>query len=362
MHVVADLEVGGLQRVVEMLCSLSDRTRFSPQVICLNRIGDIGDAVVRAGVSVELLSGPKDEPDRLAPIRLARVLRRERPAIVHTHNTQAMLEGVLAARLARVKRVIHTDHGRLYPDRRSYVLAERLMSHLTDAVVGVSERTRDQLRTHQRIADRRLHVIPNGVDASEYEVKRDPQRLRSELGLSPTAPVIGIAARLVIEKGLTYLLKAMPLLLREYPSICAVVAGEGKLEHSLRAEADSLGISSNVRFVGLRNDIPALTQMLDVYVLPSISEGLPMALLEAMAAARPIVATAVGGIPEAVTHGETGILVPPADPSAFASAVIELLRNPAKMRSLGAAGRARFLERYHARAMVRAYEDLYSNV
>jgi glycosyltransferase involved in cell wall biosynthesis len=358
LHIVPDLGIGGLPRVVETLCLATNPDRFDVRVLCLEYRGAIGEALEERRIPVDLVPNAH-HPDRLAPLKVARYLFRNRFEVVHTHNTQAFLEGLPGAFAARVPTRIHTDHGRQYPDQRKLLIAERVMARFATHIVAVSATTAADLQRHQRISERRIRVISNGVDGAAFARPVDVAAKRRALGLPPHAPVLGLAARLVQEKGIIYLLQAMPRLLESTPALQLLIAGEGDLCDTLTEAVSQLGIANHVHFLGMRRDTPELLKAFDIFMLPSISEGLPMALLEAMAAGLPIIASDVGGVSFAVRHGVNGLLVPPADPRAISNAAEALLANPSRMRDFGSMSRDLFERHFSARAMAGAYETLY---
>jgi glycosyltransferase involved in cell wall biosynthesis len=290
---------------------------------------------------------------------VARILRENKIDVIHTHNTQPLVDGTLGALLAGVKTIVHTDHSRSFPDKRRYMFAEWLMSHFVYKMVGVSPPTSQDLIKYEKISQRKVVTVLNGIDASPFGVRLDKQKKRRELGISGEGPVIGLGVRLSRQKGITYLLKAMPEIIKEYPDVTLVIAGEGECEPELKQEAIALGIENHTAFLGPRLDMNEVVRIFDLYVLPSIWEGLPMVLLEAMAAACPIVATNVGGSHMAVIHGENGSLVEPKNPKALATAVIRLLADEQLRNSYAKRGLELFKGRFTAEAMTEQYEKLY---
>jgi glycosyltransferase involved in cell wall biosynthesis len=279
--------------------------------------------------------------------------------VVHSHNTCAFIFGTLGARLAGVRTIVHTDHARAFPDRFRYMAAEYLLSHLVYRVVGVSAPTSEALHRYERIPRRKLVTVPNGIDRSRYTVALDRGQVRRALGIAPEAPVIALAARLTEQKGLQYLLRALPAVIVRHPDVVLLVAGDGPLRPALEALAAELGVAPHVRFLGMRDDIAALLRASDVYALPSVWEGLPMAVLEAMAAGLPVVGSDVGGVGTAVEHQVTGLLVPKRDPARLAEALVAVLGDRVLRRRLGDEARRVFERRFTAEAMARAYEALY---
>lgn len=360
MQVTEDLGLGGLEHVAATLCTTLDPNRFETSALCLKDGGALADDLTARGIPVFRLPPPRGRADYFAAMKIARILRRERIDVIHTHNTSAFIDGGLAALLAGTPTHVHTDHSRLFPDKRRYMIAEFVMSHFAYRVVGVSDHTVEELRRYERIPLSKLTTIPNGIDAHAFDRAHDGTAKRRELGIPMTSTIIGAAVRLTEQKGLTYLLQAMPRILAAQPDTVLVIAGEGVLADSLREQARSLGVQEQVRFIGPRRDIPELLAMFDLYALPSEWEGLPMIILEAMASACPIVASDVGGVRMAVRDGENGYLVPARDVDALVQRITALLGDGRRRRQFGEVGRRFFRERFSAEAMAAAYARLYT--
>ncbi len=239
------------------------------------------------------------------------------------------------------------------------MVAERVMSLFAYRVVGVSDHTSANLEKFEQIATAKIETIPNGIDGSTFDVPVDREAMRRALGIPSDAVILGVGARLSPPKGVTYLLRALPEIVARVPRAVLIVAGEGPLEQDLKAEAERLVLGNHLKFVGPRADMPELLGLFDLYVLPSVSEGLPMVLLEAMAAGCPIVATSVGGVPSAIEDGVNGLLVPPRNPAMLAGAVIKVLEDGELRRRFTLAGRQVFAARFSAETMTRRYERLY---
>jgi glycosyltransferase involved in cell wall biosynthesis len=206
-----------------------------------------------------------------------------------------------------------------------------------------------------------LSIIPNGVDLARFDLAETACALRREFNIPADAPLLGVVARLEPEKGHRYLIEAMPAIVRGAPETWLVIVGEGSLDAELRAQAAALPDLARKRivFTGRREDVAAITGEIDVAVLPSLREAQGISILEAMAHRRPVVASAVGGIPEVLTDGLDGILVPPADPAALAEACVRLASSSELRRQLGEAGRVTVEARFSLDAMVRGYEGAY---
>ena len=210
------------------------------------------------------------------------------------------------------------------------------------------------------IQNGRIRVIYNGVTPGPPVSDVEVERCRSELGIQAGDRVLGTVGSLYPVKGHTFLLDTMPAVLQRFPNIVLIIAGRGELEVSLKDQAKRLGIERKVRFLGMRQDIPRLLALMDVFVLPSLSEGLSMALLEAMAAEKPVVATRVGGNPELVEEGKTGMLVTAEDAAELAAALVEMLREPTTLHLFGKTGAVRVQRNFSIHRMSTQYADLYT--
>jgi glycosyltransferase involved in cell wall biosynthesis len=205
----------------------------------------------------------------------------------------------------------------------------------------------------------RVEVIYNGVSSAQTVTETEIRQCKSELGIAGKSPILGVVGSLYPVKGHRFLIAAMPEILRRWPDVVLLVIGRGKLEASLEAQAEELGVGAHVRFLGLRQDVPRLLSALDVFVLPSLSEGLSLALLEAMAAGKPVVATEVGGNPEVVIPGETGYLAKPEDTTDLTAKLTVLLESPLVMQQCARYGAQRALQFFSIEQMTAQYRVLY---
>lgn len=360
MLITHDLAIGGLQQVVVNICRTIDKETFYVTVLCLRNLGEFVPEVEKLGIKVFHLPQKENATDYFSCLKVAKVLRQENIEIIHTHNTQPFVDGTIGALMSEVKTIVHTDHARDFSsDTRRNLFLEWLMSHFAYKVVGVSEHTAQNLIKYERISPKKIMTIMNGIDERKYNIVVSKNEKRKELGLSGNGPILGLAVRLTELKGVTYLLQAMPEVIRKFPDINLVIAGDGLLSEKLKKEAFSLEIDKNVFFVGPRLDIPELLRLFDLYVLPSLSEGLPMVLLEAMAACCPIIATNVGGVPTVINHGKNGCLIKPRDPEKLASEIITLLLDKNLRERYVQNGIKIFKEKFTAEVMTRKYEQLY---
>ena len=298
--------------------------------------------------------------------RLVGFLRQNRYTIVHTHTSKAGIVGRLAARLAGVPVVVHTAHGFAFHERsprsvvRACALAERIAGIWCDRIITVSRFHRSWAIELGIAKTPKVIAIPNGIPPERVRPDRDRLAIRSLLGVAPDELVILSAGRLAPQKGLEYLMEALPVLERQLPQPFSVwLAGEGPLEAKLRALAAVQARSGRVRFLGFREDIGNLLEGADLIVLPTLREGLSIALIEAMAAGKPVIATSIGSNCELTGNGAAGLLVPPEDPAALATAIRELAVHPERADQLGQEARRRYLSFYTLDQMLDRYKQEY---
>jgi len=365
--VVNSLAVGGLEKVVISLLRHLDRNAFEPSLICLDGPGKLFDQVELPSDKTLVLdkSGARSfGPVRFDPSMLVRIrafLRRNRVDIVHAHNTAPLIYAGIGSKLGRHRPVfVYSEHNQIYSAspsaRRKFAYYVRLAHH----VVAVSE---DLQRTLTREVGVRMpvRVIHNGIDGSRYKFEPDPE-MRSRLGAVDDTFLVGTAVVLSKQKGITYLLQAAERVVREEPRVRFAIAGDGPLREELVREAEERGLGDSVTFLGYRSDIPQLLSAFDLYVLPSLWEGLPLALLEAMAVGKPALATRVGGNPEVIEHGVNGYIVEPRDVGALADSVLEAARDPELAERVKRVNREKFERQFSVEAMTRAHEALYREV
>lgn len=359
IQITHDLAIGGLQQVVVNICRSIDRDKFDVSVLCLRELGEFVPEVEALGIKVHFLPQKKNGTDYFSFLKVAKILRQEKIEVIHTHNTQPFVDGTIGALLSGVKTIVHTDHARDFPDKFRYMLAEHLMSYFAYKVIGVSEHTSRNLIEYEKISPKKVMTIGNGVDGARFEIEIDRQAKRDELGIKNNGPIIGLGVRLAKQKGITYLLQAMPQVINVFSDITLVIVGDGELKGELQKEAMQLGIDKNVLFLGSRLDIPELLKLFDIYVLPSLWEGMPMVLLEAMAAGCPVIATDVGGVSKVIDDQQNGLLVESQKPEQLAAAVVQLLKDERLRKEYARKALWKFQKKFSADIMTRQYERLY---
>jgi len=359
VHMIGSLHTGGTERALVNLMLAADRRDFRYTVVCLGFRGELAPIIEAAGIPVRVLRIRHRHLLYSLP-RLARWLRREHVDVVHTHMYWAALWGRIAGRLAGVPVMVTTEHGPDLWKGRRHVFVDRWLTRWTARHIAVARDGLEIRVRRERVRPDRIILIPNGVAIPP--VPRDPEcarRARAELALAPDAPIIGTVGRFVPEKGYGYLLEALKLARGEVPGLRWLAIGDGVLRPELAARATEMGLDQAVIWAGLRQNVETLLSAMDVWVMSSISEGLPVALLEAMAAGCPIVSTRVGGIPDAVTDGIEAVLVPSRDPVALANAIVQLVRDPESAHRLGDAARARAASQYSIETVARRVEGIY---
>ena len=359
-HVLARLDVGGLENGVVNLCNGIDRTRFVPFICCLRAGGPMAQRLA-PDVAVHVLSFPGGAyPFRF--LRLARYFRRTRPDVVHTHSWgQGSFDGILAARVAGVPTIVNGEHGTFFT-RRHQVHLQRFLSRRCSTTLSVSHAHEQQVVEVLGISPERIRVIHNGVDTARFSGAYDTRALVAELRRTSGVPVgqgafvIGCVGRLAKVKNQQLLVRAAAWLQRNGApdAFVVVVVGSGPDLQALRQLAADLGVERRVEFAGERRDVPELLSLMNVLVLPSETgmEGLPNAVLEAMASGVPVVSTPSVGVSEVITDGRTGCVLLSDDPAELGAALRRFVERPADARAMGAAARA------HVGALVNCADDL----
>jgi len=358
-HLVEDLKTGGAERVIADIVEGLDRKRFEARVWCLTRGGETADELLEKGVEVRIL-GIWSYHNPLNIIRLSRLLKKEKPDIVHTHGYFASVIGRLAAKKAGLPIIITHVHSTYWEYKKRHLLIERYLSRCTHRIICCSEAVKNFVTGHEKIKEDKTVVIYNGVDEERFLPVQDPWPPRARLGIDRESPVVGTVSSLTPHKGQKYLIQAAAKIREKYPATRFLIVGDGPLRRSLEEQALELSLQSSLIFTGARRDIPDLLSLMDIFVLPSSSrEGLGIAIIEGMAMEKPTVATDIGGIPEVVQDGETGLLVRPGDSAALAKAIIGLIDNPDRAKAMGKKGRNRFAQKFTRKTMLSKIEDLY---
>lgn len=361
LHFITELSIGGAQVALRRLLANLDRERFDPVVACLyNGDGAVARQIRDLAIPVHDL-GMSGQTRLDAFWRFYRLLLRERPHILHTWMFHANVPGRIIGRMAGVPYIISAERTMGQEDRWRRRL-NGATAPLADRVLCVSQEMAHFAAQAIGIAAAKLVVIPNGVDPADFADLPDRNRARAAYGLPATASIIGAIGRPRPVKGFNFLLDAFARLAADFPEAHLLFAGDGPDRTKLDVQAARFNLSERVTFLGDQADIPGLLPALDVLAVPSLHEGMPNVALEAMAAGLPVVASAVGGIPEVVTHGVTGLLVAPSDPVALAEALGEVLGNSSMAGAMGQAGRERVRSQFSLAKTVACTEALYGQL
>lgn len=358
-HVVLSLHPGGLENGVVNLVNGLDRLRFQSSVCCLQDAGPFATRITTPGVEVVAM-GLEGGLDLGVVRRLTKHFRTRRPCIVHTRNAESFFYGCLAARMAGVPRLVHSEHGRTFSDRRIRFLAQRWMSRFADSIVSVSEQLKRDLVTHIGLSPKRIEVLHNGVDLARFGASIPSAAERQALGIGPGEIVVGSVGRLAAVKNYGLLLRAAAA--TPHPGLHVVLVGDGPERPALAELAEQLGIDSRVHLLGHRDDVGRLLGMFDLFVLPSLSEGMSNTLLEAMAHGVTPLVSDVGGNTEIVQHGQTGLVFESGNEAMLAGQIARLCADQTSREQLGAAARVRVSEAFGLDGMIERYQDLYARV
>jgi glycosyltransferase involved in cell wall biosynthesis len=363
VYVIASMITGGTQTHLLQVLRFLDRARYRPHLFCLRDGGDLAPhaRALEVDVSSFGMTGTLRSPrDLLGLARMTSALRRSRPAVVHAYLLRGNFYGALAARAAGVPVVVTSKRGLHRPAGRAERFAVAVSNRLSDAITGNSPAVLDFTREVETRVKEPMEMIPSGIDTDLFD-PRTAGDLRAELGLG-TQPVVGTAITWRPRKGFRMLFEAFARVRAAHPPARLLIAGVGAWDPGPQALADELGIRDAVVLLGKRTDMPRVLGTLDVFVLPSESEGMSNALLEAMAMARPCVATAVGGNPHVIGEAGNGFLVEYPDSAALAERICALLADRGLSGGVGAAARERVVTAFSARSMVRQMENLYDRL
>lgn len=356
LHVINTAEVGGgAEHLIHLTRGLY--SRGFQNSVAVGRDGPATERLRTVGIPVTVM-GPMQVT---APFRLAHLLRRMRPDLLHLHGSRAGLAGVLAGRLTGVRPIIYTAHAfaskRRLPSglRWTATQADVLTCRLADRVICLTIHDA-AAAARNGISISKFIVVPNGIEAARFIVPHDR---RTEFGFEPSTPVVGMIARLVPQKDPLTFIRMARHVAEAVPDARFLLVGDGALRLAVEQALRTLGLEGRLILTGFRDDVPELLATMDVVVLSSLWEGLPIVVLEAMAAAKPVVATGLPSLNEVIVDGETGILVPVQDPARLAAAVVSLIRQPDRRGALGRQGRERVKREFTIEHMVEATINVY---
>jgi len=352
LYLIAAAEIGGTEKMVIAVAKGLQARGHDPVVVTLSGGGMFPAAVRSAGIRCTILD-IKRRPGSL--VSLLSVMRNERPDVLHTFLFIANILGRCAGRMAGVPVLFSSQRSTDRWRKWYHWLLDGATAPLADCVVSNSVAGRDVLIRRGIFPDGKIEVVPNGVPVAGYPAAG----ARSAWGIGEEDPVIGATGNLRTAKGHEILIRALPEITKEFPLLKCVLVGEGPLHRELECLAGRLGVENHLVFTGFQPEPVRLTAFFDVFLQPSLWEGMPVGLLEAMALKRACIATPVGDVPEMIVTGENGILVPPGDVRALARETIALLKDAARRRALGERAFETVRDRYSEECMIERYETLY---
>jgi len=358
-YLITELNVGGAENSLYQLVTHLNPKKFSPIVYSLSGEGKIAEKLREKGIEVICL-GAKNKFDFAIFFKLIRLLKKQKPHILHTYLFHANFMGRIAGWMNRVPVIISTIQV-MEVERVHHLYLDMLTQWMVDKEICVSRQLEEFTRKKAKISSSKLVTIYNAVDITsvkplQVEAKN---KLIQELSIAGFQPIIGTVARLTTQKGIPYLLKAFQFILKDFPDCCLLIIGHGSQKQELEALSEKLGISSNVKFLGFREDANEIMNLMDVFVLSSLWEGLPLTILEAQALGKPVVATNISGTKEIIKDKETGFLIPPKNQESLASSVKLLLQNPEMRKEFGNKGREFVTENFSLVKMVENTRKLY---
>ncbi len=374
LQIIESTGKSGPRYLLSNLAHNLDKDRFQVEVICstlrdkdfyadIQKMKDAGIKVIILEMrrNISLLS------DLIAFFKLCFYIRKVRYDIVHTHSSKAGFLGRLSARLMGVKTVIHTPHcfcfealGMLRIKKRFYFYIEKFAALFCDKIIAVSESQRQDIIKRGLGDQNKVVTIANGIDVYRFTNNRfDVNKKKQELGLNHGSIILGAVGVLNESKGHCYLIEAVSEIIKEGFDIRLIIAGEGILRRDLETLSDSLGLDSRIKLLGFRQDVPGLFSLMDIFVFPSLWEGMSLALLEAMASGLPVISTDVHGAVDLIQENKRGILVQKKDVKGLAGAIRYLVCNPEEAKRMGKEAQKLILEDYTLEKQIDKIEDFY---
>jgi len=352
----------GAEEIILTLAESLDRTKFNPLVVAFKEEGDeIPPLVTMANerqIPTEVIA-LKGRFDFHSITKLRRLVLKNKIDIVHSHEYKSDVIAFIATRFISAK-LIATTHGWIAINLKVkfYEFLDSQVLRFFDKIIAVSNIMRQEL-LKSRISPSKIAVIENALDFSAFQVSGSRANLIKELGLSPNAFIIGAVGRLSLERGYIYLLKAAKKVIESFPSVVFLLVGDGYLKDSLIAETERLGIKDKIYFLGFRNDIHNIISVMDIFISSSLKESFGLALVEAMAAGKAVVATKVGIALDIIKEGETGILIEPKNREAIYKAIARLLTDEKLRDKIAASAKNLIVERFSCQQMVAKYQQAY---
>lgn len=360
VHITFDMGIAGAERVIYNLVQQTDSTKFDVSILCLDQpIGSFGIKLQTMGCSIIALNRKPGFDFSLA-VKIRSIILRDGIDVLHCHQYTPYVYGLLGSLGTKCK-VIFTEHGRFHPDRRKFkrVILNPFFNLATDHITAISAATKRALVKFENFPSKKIKVIYNGIDDTNFLLP-ETNGLKKNIGIPDNSKVLGTVARLDSIKNQKMMIKALKLVHQYFPDTHLVIVGDGPEKDRLIDLASKLELLPYIRLLGFREDAHIFYKIMDIFLLTSFSEGTAMTLLEAMASSIPCVVTDVGGNPEIVINGETGIIVPNNNEQQLADKICDLIKKRDVKDKMGKAGRKRFVENFRVDKMVESYEKIYN--
>jgi len=359
LHITFDMHIGGTEQVIKNLVEATDTTLFNTSILCIESpLGPFGEILSKKGFQIDLMSRKQGFDIKLV-FEIRKYIIRHKIDVIHCHQYTPWVYGALASILTGAK-VIFTEHGRFFPDRTSWKrkYINPLLMKLTDHVTAISKATKQALVDYEYIPASKIQVIYNGIAELDYSIAA-AQDLRVQLSIPDSSLILGTISRLDPIKNHHLLISSFATLQQKHPELILLIVGDGELRTSLEKQVNLYSMSDKVIFTGFQPNPVDYLQLMDIFLLPSLSEGTSMTLLRAMSLSKACIVTDVGGNPEIIQDKVNG-LVTPSDDMNMLVAASESLINDCKLRiSLGVAGRRSFEERFSIQSMLKNYQEIY---
>lgn len=366
IYIITSTGIGGAEKIFYQTVTGMDYDKYHVTTCSLKEKGEIAGGLEKRGIAIHCLNMANNEgfagwlSTMVTLVRLLFFLKKMQPTIVHSFLFRANILARIAGYLTGIPIIISSIRV-MGGEKRYFHFLERITSFMVDHYIAVSESVKNYVMQKSKISDKNISVIYNGIDIGNHNYL-NVKNVQMPFGVEDGDDILVTVGRLHKQKGHAYLLHAISKIVKEVPKIKLLIIGEGEEEKILKDLAKSLDLTDKIIFVGLRRDVKKLLSLARLFILPSLWEGMPNVLLEAMAAGKAVIATEVGGVPEVVVHGETGILVPPEDPNALARSIKCLLQDELKVNKMGETGRLQVEKHFTIAKMLEQTEILYQKL
>lgn len=361
LHVIPKLTIGGVENQLLMVLKNYNKNIYFPIVCCLSDKGDLGVEIESCGVKLFCLNKLKHTFDWTIIRDIYKLIKQNSIKVIRTHQYHANLYGRIAGLLAKVPCIVASVHNVYTIDKKIH---RRIINHFlaryTDRIVAVSKAVMHDILIYDRISQNKLCVIYNGIEMRSFLNMHG--NIRDELGIPKNTPLIGTVGRLTPQKGHKFLLEAIKKLKFKFPEIKLLIVGDGPLKNDLKKYSQTLNIDDKVIFLGLRRDIPNFLSSIDIFVLPSLWEGLSNALIEAMASGKPVIVTDIPPIKEIINSEELGVLIPPENSDAIADALELLLHDKTRSETSGNAAKEKAFSSFTIEKTIEQYTSLFEDI